>query len=54
LQDPVEASCHPLRVIVVVIIIAIVFIWRVLLGHSLTPRLGLTFLERLVLVSLIL
>jgi len=48
LQDPVEVSRHPLGVIVVIVIItAIVFIRRVLLGHSLTPRLGSTFLEHL-------
>ena len=45
LHDPVEASRHPLGIIIIVIVI--VLVWRVLLGPSLMPRLSPMLLERL-------
>ena len=48
LEDFVEASRHPLGVVVIVVtLVAVVFIMRFLLGLPLLPRLRVVFLERL-------
>jgi len=48
LQGLIEASRHPLGIIIIiVVIVAIVFIGGLLLRLPLMPRLGSTFLERL-------
>jgi hypothetical protein len=52
LHGPIEASRHPIGIIIVVV--AIVFIGGLLLRLPLVPRLGSTFLERLPLEALLL
>jgi len=47
LQDSVEAGRHPLRILVFIIIVIIIFIRRVLPGPPLMPRLSPTLLKRL-------
>ena len=48
LEDFVEASRHPLGVVVIVVtLVVVVFIMRFLLGLPLMPRLRVVFLERL-------